>query len=119
MAFSEFLADRVAQFFNEKSIPFEAKKMMGGLCFMIDGKMCVGINGEEVMARIHPDLYEESLKKDGCKEMNFTGRPMKGFLYLTNEAIDLEDNLYYWLQLALDFNSLAKASKKNTKRGAS
>jgi hexokinase len=44
MAFSEFLADRVAQFFNEKSIPFEAKKMMGGLCFMIDGKMCVGIN---------------------------------------------------------------------------
>ena len=68
--------------------------------------------------RLHPDVYEESLTKEGCKEMNFTGRPMKGFVFLTDEAIDLDEDLNYWLQLALDFNPLAKANKKKTKKGA-
>lgn len=115
MAYNEFLADRVTQFFDEKRVVFEVKKMMGGLCFMIDSKMCVGINSDEVMARINPAIYEESLRKNGCKEMNFTGRPMKGFVFLSDEAIDLDEDLYYWLQLALDFNPLAKASKKKKK----
>jgi TfoX/Sxy family transcriptional regulator of competence genes len=117
MAYNEFLADRVAQFFTEKSIHFEAKKMMGGLCFMVDDKMCVGINRDEIMARINPDIYEASLLKKGCKEMNFTGRPMKGFVFLTDEAIDLDDDLHYWLQLALAYNPLAKSSKKKKKKG--
>jgi TfoX/Sxy family transcriptional regulator of competence genes len=116
MAYNEFLADRVSQFFVEKSIPFEARKMMGGLCFMVDEKMCVGIIKEEIMARIDPEIYEESLQKDGCKEMNFTGRAMKGFVFLTDDATDLEIDLYYWLQLALDFNPKAKASKKRKKK---
>lgn len=116
MAYNEFLADRISQFFREKSVPFEAKKMMGGLCFMVDGKMCVGVNRDEVMARINPDVYEASLKKEGCKEMNFTGRPMKGFVFLTEDATDLDDDLNSWLQLALDFNPLAKASKKKKKK---
>ena len=117
MAYNEYLADRVAQFFTEKSIPFHAKKMMGGLCFMIDDKMCVGINKEEIMARIHPDLYEASLQKEGCREMNFTGRTMKGFVFLSDDATDLDEDLYYWLQLALDFNPMAKSSKKKKKKG--
>lgn len=116
MAYDEFLADRITQFFREKSVPFEARKMMGGLCFMVDGKMCVGINRDEVMARIDPEIYESSLQKPGCKEMNFTGRPMKGFVFLTDEATDLDDDLYQWLQLALDFNPKAKASKKRKKK---
>ena len=116
MAYSEFLADRVSQFFTERSIPFEARKMMGGLCFMVDDKMCVGVNRDEIMARIHPEMYESSLLKPGCREMNFTGRPMKGFVFLTDEAIDLDDDLNYWLQLALDFNPLAKSSKKRKKK---
>jgi len=116
MAYNEFLADRISHFFRDKSIPFELRKMMGGLCFMIDNKMCVGVIRDEIMARIHPDIYENSLKKEGCKEMNFTGRPMKGFVFLTGDAIDLDDDLDYWLQLALDFNPLAKASKKKQKK---
>ncbi|WP_298879490.1 TfoX/Sxy family protein [uncultured Polaribacter sp.] len=112
MAFSEFLADRVSQFFREKSIHFLAKKMFGGLVFMVDDKMCVGVMKDQIMARINPDIYDESLKKDGCKSMDFTKKTMKGFVYLSDEAIDLDENLYYWLQLALDFNPLAKASKK-------
>lgn len=115
MAYNEFLADRVSRFFDEKGIPFIAKKMMGGLCYMIDDKMCVGIIKDEIMARINLDIYEESLTKQGCNEMNFTGRPMKGYVFLNDEAIDMEEDLYYWLQLALDFNPLAKASKKRKK----
>ena len=116
MAYNEFLADRISQFFNEKSVSFEAKKMMGGLCFMVDGKMCVGVNNDEVMARIDPEIYHESLNKPGCREMNFTGRPMKGFVFLTEEATDLDRDLNYWLQLSLDFNPKAKSSKKRKKK---
>ena len=116
MAYNEFLADRISQFFNERSVPFEAKKMMGGLCFMVDGKMCVGVNRDEVMARIDPEIYQDSLNKPGCKEMNFTGRPMKGFVFLTDEATDLDKDLYSWLQLALNFNPNAKSSKKRKKK---
>ncbi|MCL7753595.1 TfoX/Sxy family protein [Polaribacter sp. Z022] len=112
MAFSEFLADRVSQFFREKSIHFLAKKMFGGLVFMVDDKMCVGVMKDQIMARINPDIYDESLRKEGCTSMDFTKKTMKGFVYLNDEAIDLDENLYYWLQLALDFNPLAKASKK-------
>jgi len=115
MAYNEFLADRVSQFFIEKSIPFEAKKMMGGLCFMVDEKMCVGVIKDDIMARIDPDIYEESLQKEGCREMNFTGRPMKGFVFLTDDATDLDTDLHDWLQLALNFNPKAKASKKRKK----
>ena len=116
MAYNEFLADRIYQFFHEKSVPFEAKKMMGGLCFMVDEKMCVGVVKDEVMARIDPEIYQQSLSKPGCKEMNFTGRPMKGYVFLTDDAIDLDQDLHQWLQLALDFNPKAKASKKKKKK---
>lgn len=112
MAYNEYLADRVSQYLAHKNVDFFEKKMFGGLCFMVDDKMCVGIVKDEVMARINPDIYEKSLLKDGCNTMNFTGRPMKGYVFLTDEAIDLDQDLHYWLQLALDFNPLAKASKK-------
>jgi len=112
MAYNEYLADRVSQFLREKSVAFITKKMMGGLLFMVDGKMYVAVIKGEIMARINPNIYESSLKKEGCNEMNFTGKPMKGFVFLSDEAIDLDTNLNYWLQLTLDFNPFAKASKK-------
>ena len=81
---------------------------------MVNDKMCVGVVKDEVMARIHPDEYEKALTKEGCSEMNFTGRPMKGFVFLSTDATDLDSDLEYWLQLALDFNLLAKSSKKKS-----
>ncbi len=116
MAYNEFLGDRIQQILIEKNVNFFEKKMFGGLCFMVDNKMCVGIVKDEVMARIGEDKYAEALTKDGCNEMNFTGRPMKGYVFLTDEAIDLDTDLEYWVQLALDFNPFAKASKKRTKK---
>lgn len=112
MPYNTFLADRISTFLKDKNVNFYEKKMFGGLCFMVNYKMCVGVVKDEVMARIHPDLYEASLLKEGCNQMNFTGRPMKGYVFLRDEAIDFDDDLHSWLQLALDFNPLAKASKK-------
>lgn len=116
MPYNEFLADRISQFLKERSVNFFEKKMFGGLCFMVNDKMCVGVNRDEIMARIDPDIYQESLTRKGCKEMNFTGRPMKGFVFLTEEATDLDEDLYYWLNLALEYNPIAKSSKKKTSK---
>ncbi len=118
MAYDEFLADRSRQILRQKSIAFEEKKMMGGLCFMVDGKMCFGMhidkhtNTSLLMARIGQEHYENALKKEHCKEMKFTGRPMKGYVHVTEEGIDSDGDLEYWVQLCLDFNPLAKSSKK-------
>ena len=115
MAFNEFLGDRIRQILTDKSVHYFEKRMFGGLCFMVDDKMCLGIVKDEIMARIGTDAYSDALEKEGCNEMNFTGRPMKGYVFLTDDAIDLESDLEYWVQLALDFNPLAKASIKRKK----
>ena len=112
MAYNELLADRIGRFLEENKVSFYERKMFGGLCFMVEDKMCVGIIKNELMARIGTENYTEALTKNGCKEMTFTGRPMKGYVYLDDDALDLEVDLEYWLQLALDYNPLAKASKK-------
>ncbi|MCM8568647.1 TfoX/Sxy family protein [Gramella jeungdoensis] len=112
MAYDEFLADRVRRILKQKAVSFEEKQMMGGLCFMVNDKMCVGIVADQLMARIDPGIYREALKKKGCKEMNFTGRPMKGFVFVEPDGIDTEEELEYWTGLCLDFNPKAKSSKK-------
>lgn len=112
MAFDEQLADRIRIILNRSSVPFEEKKMMGGLCFMVDDKMLAGVIRNELMARIGPDLYEPALQRSGAKEMNFTGRSMKGFVFVDAEGIDMDADLEQWIQDCLAYNPIAKSSKK-------
>ena len=112
MAYNEHLADRIRSILKEKKVTYLEKNMMGGLTFMVDNKMCVGIVKEDLMARIGPEAYPHALKKEGCKEMKFTGRAMEGYVFIEPDAIDLDEDLSYWIQLSLDFNPLAKSSKK-------
>lgn len=112
MAYNEHLADRIRKVFREKRVLYEEKKMMGGLCFMVAGKMCVGVEKNMLMARIDPDIYSQALRKKGCREMDFTGRPLKGFVFIEPAGIDMDSDLEYWLQLSLDYNPRAKASKR-------
>lgn len=112
MAYDEYLAERIQHILKEKRINFEAKKMMGGLTFMVDGKMCVGIVKNDLMARIGADSYDDALKRVGCKEMKFTGRPMKGYVFVEPQGVDMDEDLEYWVQLCLDYNPLAKSSKR-------
>lgn len=112
MAYDELLADRIRNVLKFNGVSNKEIKMMGGLCFMVDGKMCVGIIDNGLLARIAPEIYNESLDRKGCKEMKFTGRAMKGFVIIEPEGIDLDTDLEYWIQLCLDFNPKAKSSKK-------
>lgn len=121
MAYNEFLADRLRRTFQEKKVVFEENNMFGGLCFMVDDKMCCGIHFDKkkdtdlLMARIGEEATPEALSKPGCHPMDFTGRPMKGYVFLTPEAFDTEEDLSLWVQKCVDFNPLAKASKKRKK----
>jgi len=120
MAYDEFLVDRIRQVLNEKKTSFEEKKMMGSLCFMVNEKMCIGVNIDKttgtsrIVGRVGDKAYENALKKKICSEFNITGRAMKGFVYVSAEGIDMQEDLEYWIQLCLDYNPLAKKSKKKT-----
>jgi len=112
MAFDELLADRIRMILKDKNIFNSEKKMMGGLALMVDNKMCVGVVKNKMMTRVDPDIYEDVITKEGCRPMDFTGRPMKGWIFLEPEGIDLDDDLSYWVELALEYNPKAKSSKK-------
>ncbi|MEJ2200877.1 MAG: TfoX/Sxy family protein [Desulfuromonadaceae bacterium] len=117
MAYDEYLADRIRQLLADRHVTAVEKKMMGGLCFMVQDKMCAGIVGESLMARIDPALYDQALTRTGAREMDFTGRPMKGFLFIEPEGIDDDEDLQHWLQLCLDYNPRAKASRRKKPSG--
>ena len=114
MAFNEKLANRVREALVE--IPgVEEKFMFGGICFMVNGKMCMGVATDELMCRIDPSWQEEALEKTGCRPMDFTGRPMKGYVFVSHEGMKTKKQLDYWINLCLEFNKKAKASKKKKK----
>lgn len=122
MAYDELMADRITRFFEGKKCSYFTKKMFGGLCFMVEDKMCCGIHYDKkrktdfLMARIGEDAQEDALKQDGCQPMDFTGRAMKGYVFVTPEGFDTDKDLEKWLQLCYDFNPKAKMSKKRTKK---
>lgn len=114
MAYDEILAQRVREHLH--GIPLvEEKKMMGGLTFMVNDKMCVGILKDELMCRIDPDRHDEALTKTGCRTMDFTKRPMPGYVLIDETGITTRQELNYWIGLALDFNPKAKSSKSKKK----
>ena len=88
---------------------------------MVNDKMCCGIHYDKkketdlLMIRIGQEAYEKSKDRTGCHPMDFTGRPMKDYAFITPDGYDAEEDLEHWIQLALDFNPFAKASKKRKK----
>jgi len=119
MAFDERLAERVRRAFRKARVVFEEKRMMGGLCFMVDGRMCVGVERDRLMARIDPDTYGNALQRKGCVPMDLTGRPMRGFVFVNPAGLSSDAELNSWLKLALEFNPKAKASKSKTAAASS
>lgn len=114
MSFDEKLSNRIREALVK--IPkVEEKYMFGGVCYMVNGKMCVGVSKDELMCRIDPDKYEAALERKGCREMVFTGRPMKGYVFVSDEGMKTKKEFDYWINLCLEFNKKAKASKKKKK----
>ncbi len=112
MSYNEMLANRVREIIALTHDRVEEKKMFGGLCFMVNDKMCVGIESERMMVRLDPAVYDAVLEKDGCTPMDFTGKVMKGYVFVDAAVLNTNKKLDYWVQLALDFNKRAKPSKK-------
>lgn len=113
MAFNEKLADSVRELIAETGEErVEEKKMFGGLCFMVDDKICVGVKQDKILVRIDPDLFDEALEKEGCTPMAHSGKTMKGYLFVSDEFLTTKKELAYWVNLALDYNPIAKSSKK-------
>lgn len=111
MAFDEKLADRIrGSLADVKKV--QEKNMFGGVCFMVNDKMCVGVVKDEMMCRIDPSMDEIVLEKAGCRQMDFTGKPMKGYVFISEEGMKTKKAFEYWISLCLEFNSKAKASKK-------
>lgn len=113
MAYSEKMADRIREALaGQKNI--EEKKMFGGLCFMVNDKMCIGVNQDEIMCRVGPDVYDEAVERNGARPMDFTGKPMKGYVFVSEDGIKKKSDFDYWIKLCLEFNKKAKASKKKS-----
>lgn len=112
MAYNEKLANRIREALIR--LPkVEEKKMFGGLAFMVDGKMCITIGIDRIMCRIDPAIHEESIRHNGIDTVKMGGREYKGYIQINEDAIKIKKDLDYWIKLALDFNKVAKASRKN------
>ncbi|MGE0268735.1 MAG: TfoX/Sxy family protein [Candidatus Omnitrophota bacterium] len=104
MPYDEKLALRVREIMKDKPGYIE-HKMFGGMCFMLRGHMCCGIVKDDLMLRVGPDQYEGLLKKPHARKMDFTGRPMKGMIYVSAEGTGTPAALKKWVEYAVNFNS--------------
>ena len=115
MAYDEKLADRVREMIGNAGERSEEKKMFGGICFMVNDKMCAGVDKDRLMIRLDPKLAEQVVEMEGCTQMEMAGKAMKGFVLVDPAALGTKTKLKYWIGLALDYNPVARASKKKNK----
>ena len=102
MDYDEHLADRLRELLGNRT-RFEEKKMFGGIAFLLSGNMCCGVVGDTLMARVGPDRYEDALARPHSREMDFTGRPMRGFVYVAAAGIESARDLRAWVAMCEDF----------------
>jgi TfoX/Sxy family transcriptional regulator of competence genes len=112
MAYHEKLAGMTRELLAAAEKNVTEKAMFGGLCFMVNDKMALGVEKERLMVRLDPAIYETVLEMEGCRPMDFTGKVMKGYVFVDIEVLQTKKQLSYWVNLALDFNKIAKPGKK-------
>ena len=108
MAYDEGLAERLRELLTDVQRVKE-KKMFGGLAFMVRGHMTVCVVDDNLMARVGPAEYPAALKKKHVREMDFTGRPLKGYVYIDPPGFESDKDLAKWVKLALAFNASMEA----------
>lgn len=115
MAYDEGLAERIRGVLDERHDVAE-KKMFGGIAFMVRGHMCVGIVKDDLMVRVGPDEYHELVRQPHARPMDFTGRPMKGFVFVASDGIDSDQDLKRWVGHGLRTSSSLPVKAKPSKR---
>jgi hypothetical protein len=100
MAYDEGLAERIREILGDD---VAEKRMFGGICFLSQGRMIAGIIADRLMARVGPAAYDDALARPYAHEMDFTHRPMRGFVAVEPEGIAEDDDLREWLDLCLAY----------------
>ncbi len=102
MAFDERIAQRVRDILGEEC-PAKERRMFGGLAFMVNGHMCCGIVGGDLVVRVGAEGHEQALSQPHARAMDFTGRPMKGFVYVGPLGYRTKAALKTWINRGLRF----------------
>jgi len=113
MPYNTKLAARVRDYLESiKDLKIEEKEMFKGLAFLVNGKMCVNVSGENLMCRYDPEFEFDVAEQVGFQPMMMKGKQLRGYCYVSEEGYRSKENFEYWLKLCLDFNEKAKSSKK-------
>ncbi|HLO90535.1 MAG TPA: TfoX/Sxy family protein [Lentimicrobium sp.] len=113
MAFDKILAERVRKYLDGfPNVNVQEKPMFGGLAFMVNGKMCINVSGDNLMCRFDPQLHESIFHKTGCEKMIMKGRELKGYCYVKHDGFKSDQDFDFWMDLCLSYNKKAKSSKK-------
>lgn len=107
MTYNTILTDRIRKVLQNRH-GISEKKMFGGLSFLLNGKMFCGILQDNLVVRVNPNESGTLLKRPHVRLMDFTGRPMKGFLYVSPEGYKAEQNLSEWIDRGINFTSTLK-----------
>ena len=95
MAYDETLATRIRRILNGPDV--EERRMFGGLAFLIEGRMCCGAVGPDLMARVGAEAHEEAVREAHVRRMDFTGKPLRGFVYVSADGIRTAAALRTWI----------------------
>lgn len=113
MSYNTALADRIRNYLRDfPELIIEEKEMFKGMTFMIDNKMCVSVSGDELMCRYDPALHDELAEKPGFRDMVMKGKMLPGYCYVAPEGYRAGKDFKFWVDICLEFNPRAKASKK-------
>jgi len=112
MATDEILVGRLRNTMLAQNVQWDEKKMFGGNCFMVDGKMCFGTYKGGLMVRVDPNDMDSLKNRRGAGQMIHGGRPMRGYLFVDPNGYSNDEDLGFWVMTCLEFNPKAKASTK-------
>ena len=102
MAYSKSLAERMRGIVSRRR-GISEKKMFGGICFLLNGNMCVGVWKNSLIARLGQEQGDEALLEPHVKKMDITGKPMKGWVIVEPDGIEDDKQLSHWIELAITF----------------
>ena len=105
MAYNEDVANAVRHALAELEVNAVERRMFGGVAFMVAGHMTVGVIGDELMVRVGKDGHERALARPHAREMDFTGKPMTGMVYVAEGGFHDDGDLRAWVQRGLDFTA--------------
>lgn len=115
MSYDESIADRVRTALAGRHDVIE-KRMFGGLAFLVRGNMCCGVLGSDLVVRVGPVSYPAALQEPHAREMDFTGRALKGLVYVGKHGIGSDESLHRWVERGLEF--VASLPRKRSGPGA-